>query len=111
MSEPTLFTKIIRGEIPSHKLYEDEHVFAFLDIGPLSPGHALVIPKEEVATLDALSDEAAAAKGDMAFSVGLMVLLMVVTVAYMPLVLPVLIDGVEVEAWDMKGSRPAAISR
>ena len=41
----TLFTKIIRGEIPSHKVYEDEHVFAFLDIGPLSKGHTLVIPK------------------------------------------------------------------
>jgi len=59
----TVFTKIIRGEIPSHKVYEDEHVFAFLDIGPLSKGHTLVIPKEAVATLDQLSDESSAAIG------------------------------------------------
>ena len=59
----TIFSKIIRGEIPSHKVYEDEHVFAFLDIGPLSHGHTLVIPKEPAVTLDALSDDAAAALG------------------------------------------------
>src|SRR5262245_55759517 len=62
MSE-TIFSKIIRGEIPCHKVYEDEHVLAFLDIGPLSQGHTLVIPKEEKATLDQLSDESAAALG------------------------------------------------
>lgn len=59
----TIFTRIIRGEIPSHKVYEDERVFAFLDIAPLSPGHTLVVPKEPAATLDALSDESAAAVG------------------------------------------------
>jgi histidine triad (HIT) family protein len=59
----TLFTKIIKGEIPSHKVYEDELVFAFLDIGPLSLGHTLVIPKEPAVTLDGLSDESAAAIG------------------------------------------------
>lgn len=59
----TIFSKILRGEIPCHKLYEDEHVFAFLDIAPLSPGHALVIPKEPAVTLDELSDESAAAIG------------------------------------------------
>lgn len=62
MSE-TIFTKIIRGEIPCHKVYEDDEVFAFLDVGPLSHGHTLVIPKEVVATLDQLSDESAAAIG------------------------------------------------
>jgi histidine triad (HIT) family protein len=62
MSE-TIFTKIIRGEIPSHKVFEDDHVFAFLDIGPLSEGHTLVIPKEPAATLDKLSDESSAAIG------------------------------------------------
>jgi len=41
-----LFCKIIRGELPSHKLYEDECAFAFLDIRPEAPGHALVIPKK-----------------------------------------------------------------
>lgn len=40
-----LFAKIIRGEIPSHKVYEDEHTFAFLDIMPRAEGHTLVIPK------------------------------------------------------------------
>src|SRR5688572_5167043 len=59
----TIFTKIIRGEIPCHKVYEDEQVLAFLDINPLSRGHTLVIPKEPAATLDALSDEASAAIG------------------------------------------------
>jgi len=62
MSE-TIFSKILRGEIPCHKVYEDDQVLAFLDINPLSPGHTLVIPKEPAATLDALSDEASAAIG------------------------------------------------
>jgi histidine triad (HIT) family protein len=62
MSE-TIFSKIIRGEIPCHRVYEDELVLAFLDINPLSEGHVLVIPKEAVATVDKLSDESAAAIG------------------------------------------------
>lgn len=62
MSE-TIFTRIIRGEIPSHRVWEDERVFAFLDIAPLSRGHVLVVPKEPAATLDALSEESAAAVG------------------------------------------------
>ncbi|MBP1296838.1 histidine triad (HIT) family protein [Bradyrhizobium elkanii] len=40
-----IFAKILRGELPCYKVYEDEHVFAFLDIMPRSPGHTLVIPK------------------------------------------------------------------
>ena len=59
----TVFTRIIRGEIPSHRVYEDEKVFAFLDIAPLAPGHLLVVPKEPAPTLDALSEESAAAVG------------------------------------------------
>lgn len=62
MSE-TIFAKILRGEIPCHKVYEDDLVLAFLDIGPLAPGHLLVIPKEPAVTLDELSDEASAAIG------------------------------------------------
>ena len=58
-----IFTKIIDGEIPCHKVYEDEHVLAFLDVGPLSQGHTLVIPKERKAGLHELSDESAAALG------------------------------------------------
>jgi histidine triad (HIT) family protein len=62
MSE-TLFTKIIAGKVPCHRIYEDEQTFAFLDIEPLAPGHTLLVPKEPAATLDALSDAAAAALG------------------------------------------------
>src|SRR6185369_5197091 len=61
--QPTIFDKILAGEIPSYKVYEDDHVFAFLDIGPLSAGHTLVIPKERKAQLHQLSDESAAAIG------------------------------------------------
>jgi histidine triad (HIT) family protein len=59
----TIFGKIIAGQIPCHRVYEDEHVLAFLDINPLSRGHTLVIPKEPAETLDKLSDDAAAALG------------------------------------------------
>ena len=59
----TIFSKIIAGVIPCHRIYEDAHVLAFLDIAPLSRGHTLVIPKEPARTLDVLSDEAAAAIG------------------------------------------------
>src|ERR1700746_3853051 len=59
----TIFGKIIRGEIPCNKVYEDDRVLAFLDINPLSTGHTLVVPKEAAETMDALSDESAAALG------------------------------------------------
>jgi len=59
----TVFTRILRGELPCHKVYEDERVLSFLDIAPLAPGHTLVIPKEPAETLDQLSDEASAAIG------------------------------------------------
>ena len=57
----TIFGKILDGEIPCYKVYEDAHVLAFLDVGPLSPGHTLVIPKERRAFLHELSDDSAAA--------------------------------------------------
>lgn len=60
---PTIFDKILDGELPCHKVYEDEHVLAFLDIFPLSPGHVLVIPKERAAFVHELSDDAGAAVG------------------------------------------------
>ena len=53
----SIFTKIIAGEIPCHKLYEDEKYFSFLDIRPMKEGHALVIPKEEVDYIFDLEDE------------------------------------------------------
>ncbi|QOJ15617.1 MAG: HIT domain-containing protein [Planctomycetia bacterium] len=57
----SIFTRIIRGEIPCHRVHEDALTFAFLDIAPLAPGHTLVIPRREVALLHELTaDEAAA---------------------------------------------------
>ena len=44
----SIFTKIINGEIPAHKIYEDEDVLAFLDIHPIVPGHTLIVPKKQV---------------------------------------------------------------
>lgn len=58
----TIFDKILEGEIPSYKIYEDEHTYVFLDAYPAAKGHLLVIPKNErVASLADLSDEVAAA--------------------------------------------------
>ena len=54
--EDSIFTKIIKGEIPSHKIYEDDKTFAFLDLHPVVPGHVLVIPKEQVEFLWDLDD-------------------------------------------------------
>src|SRR5580700_6735344 len=59
----TIFGKILAGQIPCHKVFEDDKVLAFLDIDPLSAGHTLVIPKEPAETMDQLSDESAAALG------------------------------------------------
>jgi histidine triad (HIT) family protein len=59
----TIFKKIIAGEIPCHKVYEDEWVLSFLDIGPLSLGNTLLIPKEPAEKLHQLSEESAAAIG------------------------------------------------
>jgi len=55
--QPSIFTKIINGEIPSHKIYEDERTYAFLDIYPIQPGHTLVIPKKQVEFAWDLDDE------------------------------------------------------
>ncbi len=59
----TIFGKILRNEIPCHRVYEDRDVLAFLDVNPLSRGHTLVIPREPAETLDKLSPEASAAIG------------------------------------------------
>lgn len=55
--EESVFTKIIRGDIPSYKVYEDELTYAFLDINPLSDGHVLVAPKKQVDKFYDLDDE------------------------------------------------------
>ncbi len=51
MGNECIFCKIIKGDIPCTKVYEDNHVLAFLDIGPINKGHALVMPKEHYETL------------------------------------------------------------
>lgn len=57
MAEPSIFTKIINGEIPCHKIYEDDKTFAFLDIYPIQQGHTLVIPKKQVEFVWDLEDD------------------------------------------------------
>lgn len=59
----TLFEKIMRGDIPCHKVYADDHAFAFLDINPIAVGHTLVVPRQAVPNLDQLSPESAAGVG------------------------------------------------
>ena len=53
----SIFTKIVKGEIPSYKVAENEHFYAFLDIFPLTKGHTLVIPKEEIDYIFSIDDE------------------------------------------------------
>jgi histidine triad (HIT) family protein len=53
----SVFTKIIKGEIPCHKIYEDKLCFAFLDIHPKTPGHTLVVPKKQVDEFQDLPEE------------------------------------------------------
>lgn len=53
----SIFTKIVQGEIPSYKVAESEHCYAFLDINPLAKGHTLVIPKKEVDYILDLDDQ------------------------------------------------------
>jgi diadenosine tetraphosphate (Ap4A) HIT family hydrolase len=55
-----IFARILRGEIPCQKVYEDEHVLAFHDISPQAPTHVLVIPKGEYVSLDDFSEKASA---------------------------------------------------
>jgi len=62
-AEPSIFTQIIHGQLPCHKVYEDEHIIAFLDIQPLTRGHTLVVTKEPAPSIDQLSTESASALG------------------------------------------------
>lgn len=57
MPEPSVFTKIINGEIPAYKIYEDDRVIAFLDMHPQNEGHTLVVPKIQVDHIWDLSDD------------------------------------------------------
>ncbi|ABS33796.1 histidine triad nucleotide-binding protein [Clostridium botulinum] len=55
--ENCIFCKILKGEIPSSKVYEDELVYAFNDIDPVAPHHVLIIPKEHISSLNELTEE------------------------------------------------------
>jgi len=57
MAEDCIFCRIVAGELPCHRVYEDEQLLAFLDINPLSRGHTLLLPKTHVARLDECPDE------------------------------------------------------
>ena len=61
MADDCIFCKIIAGEIPSAKIYEDEQILAFLDIGPLSEGHCLVVPKDHYLRFEQLPVDLASA--------------------------------------------------
>ncbi|MCF6190115.1 MAG: histidine triad nucleotide-binding protein [Cocleimonas sp.] len=60
-----LFCKIIAGEIPSEKVYEDDHVYAFKDITPVAPLHMLIIPKKHIATINDLESDDAETMGNL----------------------------------------------
>lgn len=55
--QESIFTRIIKGEIPAHKIYEDDKTIAFLDIHPARPGHTLIVPKVQIDRLEDLPDE------------------------------------------------------
>lgn len=65
MTEETIFSKIIRHEIPSDMLYQDDLVTAFRDINPQLPAHILIVPNRHIPTVDDISDEDEAAMGRM----------------------------------------------
>ena len=60
--DSNIFARILRGELPSNKVYEDEHVLAFHDIHPLAPTHVLVIPKGPYVSWDDFSEKASDAE-------------------------------------------------
>lgn len=55
--QPSIFTRIINGELPSYKIYEDDLTFAFLNINPIQPGHILVVPKNQIDHFEDMEDE------------------------------------------------------
>lgn len=59
--EPSVFTRIVRGELPAAKVYEDEHTIVFMDAGQVNPGHCIVATKQQFETILDLDDELAAA--------------------------------------------------
>jgi histidine triad (HIT) family protein len=63
MADDCIFCKIIKGDVPSAKVYEDERILAFLDVRPVSEGHCLVVPKEHYDRLDECPADTVAAIG------------------------------------------------
>lgn len=59
--QPSVFTRIIRGELPAAKVYENEHTIAFMDAGQVNPGHVIVATKRQVETILELDDDGVAA--------------------------------------------------
>lgn len=57
MEEPSIFTRIIKGELPAHRVYEDDKVIAFLTIQPITDGHTLVVPKKQIDQIWDMDDE------------------------------------------------------
>lgn len=55
--QDSLFTKIINGDLPSYKVYEDQWTYVFLNINPIQPGHVLVVPRTQIDHLEDLEDE------------------------------------------------------
>ena len=64
-SSPSVFERIVAGEVSCHRVYEDGHVLAFLDVGPVSRGHCLLIPKRRYVELDDVPPEVGAALGSV----------------------------------------------
>lgn len=60
-----LFCKILKGKVPSTKVYEDEKVYAFLDISPQAPKHIIIIPKEHISSANDINDENKSVVGDV----------------------------------------------
>lgn len=87
----TIFTKIINGDIPSHKIAENEHYYSFLDINPNAEGHTLVIPKKEIDYFYDLPDEDIA--GLMTFSKKIA---LAIDKSLQPIRTGVLVEGLEV---------------
>ena len=65
MSDKTIFTRIIDGEIPGNFVYQDEHAVAIRDINPAAPVHVLVIPRKPIPSISALAEEDAALAGHL----------------------------------------------
>jgi histidine triad (HIT) family protein len=65
-----IFCKIVAGDIPCHKVYENDYVMAFFDILPISPGHTIVVPKKHEADVEALTDEEFVAMSRAVKSIG-----------------------------------------